>query len=335
MLVDRHRPPYKTAGAVFLVVAAVVAAFIYLQFRGDLTDKTQLTLLSTRAGLVVEPGSKVTYNGVEIGRVSHIDMVDEHGTPKAKLTLDVNPRYISYIPANVAAEIRATTVFGSKYISFSSPKNPSPQRISPHGVTDASAVTTEFNTLFETVTSIAEQVDPIKLNQTLAATAEALTGLGDRFGESLENGNQILDDLNPQMPQIAYDNRALADLADVYAGASPNLWNGLDNAVRSAQTLNDHRADIDEALMAAVGFANDAADSFERGGPYLVRGAADLVPTTQLLDDTGMISAVPQFSDVQKRSAAVSAATATRLLRRQAPSAARAIRMSTPTTCRG
>ena len=290
----------------FLVVAAVVAAFIYLQFRGDLTDKTPLTLLSPRAGLVVESGSKVTYNGVEIGRVSHIDMVDEHGTPMAKLTLDVNPRYIKYIPANVAAEIRATTVFGNKYISFSSPKNPSPQRISSHDVIDASAVTTEFNTLFETVTSIAQQVDPVKLNQTLAATADALTGLGDRFGQSLENGNRILDDLNPQMPQIAYDNRRVADLAGVYADASPVLWHGLENAVRSAQTFNDHRADIDEALMAAVGFANDAAESFEHGGPYLVRGAADLVPTTKLLDDyRGMIFCTfRKFSDAQKRVAA-------------------------------
>ena len=307
MLVDRHRPPYKAASAVFLVIATVVAAFIYLQFRGDLTDKTQLTLLSPRAGLVVERGSKVTFNGVEIGRVARIDMVDDNGTPKAKLTLDVDPRYISYIPANVAAEIRATTVFGNKYISFSSPKNPSKQRISDHGVIDASAVTTEFNTLFETVTSIAEQVDPIKLNQTLTATAEALTGLGKRFGESLENGNQILGDLNPQMPQIAHDTRGVAGLADVYADASPDLWDGLENAVRSARTFNDHRADIDEALMAAVGFASDAADSFERGGPYLVRGAADLVPTTRLLDDYQgeIVCSIRKFSDVQKRSAAV------------------------------
>jgi phospholipid/cholesterol/gamma-HCH transport system substrate-binding protein len=304
---DRHRPPYKTAGAVFVVIATVIAAFIYLQFRGDLTDKTQLTMLSPRAGLVVEPGSKVTYNGVEIGRVARIDMVDDQGTPKAKLSLDVNPRYLKYIPDNVAAEIRATTVFGNKYISFSSPKDPSKQRISADDVIDASAVTTEFNTLFETVTSIAHQVDPIKLNQTLTATAEALTGLGDRFGESLENGNRILDDLNPQMPQIAYDNRRVADLADVYADASPDLWDGLENAVRSAQTFNQHRADIDEALMAAVGFANDATDSFERGGPYLVRGAADLVPTTQLLDDyRGMIfCTIRKFSVVQKRASAV------------------------------
>jgi phospholipid/cholesterol/gamma-HCH transport system substrate-binding protein len=305
--IDRHRPPYKTAGAVFLVIVSAIAGFIYLQFRGDLTDKTQLILLSSRAGLVVEPGSKVTYNGVEIGRVSRIAMVDENGTPKAKLTLDVNPRYIQYIPANVAAEIRATTVFGNKYISFSSPKNPSAQRISTHDVIDSSAVTTEFNTLFETVTSIAEQVDPIKVNQTLTATAEALTGLGDRFGQSLENGNRILDDLNPRMPQIADDNRRVADLADVYAGASPDLWDGLENAVHTARAFNDHRTDIDEALMAALGFANDAADSFERGGPYLVRGAADLVPTTKLLDDyRGMIFCTfRKFSDVQKRAAAV------------------------------
>jgi phospholipid/cholesterol/gamma-HCH transport system substrate-binding protein len=307
VLVDRHRPPYKTAGAILLVIAAVVGTFIYLAFRGALSDKTQLTLVSPRAGLVVEPGSKVTYNGVEIGRVSRIAMVDEDGRPKAKLTLDVDPDYLKYIPVNVAAEIRATTVFGNKYISFNSPKDPSPQRISEHDVIDGSAVTTEFNTLFETVTAIAEQVDPIKVNQTLTATAEALTGLGDRFGESLLNGNRILDDLNPQMPQIAYDNRRLADLADVYADASPDLWDGLQNAVRTAQTFNDHRADIDEVLMAAVGFANDAADSFERGGPYLVRGAADLVPTSKLLDDyRGMIfCTIRKFNVVQKRAAAV------------------------------
>jgi phospholipid/cholesterol/gamma-HCH transport system substrate-binding protein len=171
VLVDRHRPPYKTAGAVFLAIVSAIAVFIYLEFRGGLTDKTELTLLSSRAGLVVEPGSKVTYNGVEIGRVSRIAMVDENGTHKAKLTLDVNPRYLRYIPVNVAAAIQATTVFGNKYISFNSPKTPSAQRISEHDVIDASTVTTELNTLFETVTSIAEQVDPIKVNQTLTATA--------------------------------------------------------------------------------------------------------------------------------------------------------------------
>jgi phospholipid/cholesterol/gamma-HCH transport system substrate-binding protein len=290
VFVDRHHPPYKVAGAVLLVIVAALGTLIYLQFRGELTDKDQLTLLSSRAGLVADPGSKVTYNGIEIGRVSQIGMTDVDGKPKAKLTLDVDPDYLRFIPVNVDAQIRATTVFGNKYVSFSSPETPTPQRISSGDVIDVSAVTTEFNTLFETVTSIAEQVDPIKLNQTLAATAEALTGLGDRFGESLLNGNDILDDLNQRMPQIRYDNQRVADLADVYADASPDLWDGLENAVTTARTFNDHSSEIDAALMAALGFANDAAESFERSGPYLIRGAADLLPTSKLLDDyRGMI----------------------------------------------
>jgi phospholipid/cholesterol/gamma-HCH transport system substrate-binding protein len=301
VFVDRHNPPYKVAGGILLTITAVVAAMIYLQFRGDFSPKTELTLLSSRAGLVVEPGSKVTYNGVEIGRVGRIDMVDVDGTAKARLDLEVNPRYLELIPANVDAQIRATTVFGNKYISFSSPKDPAAKRISSNDVIDVSSVTTEFNTLFETVTAIAQQVDPIKLNQTLAATADALAGLGERFGDSLINGNRILDDLNGQMPQIGDDNRLLADLVDVYADASPDLWEGLTHAVTTARTFNDHRADIDEALMAALGFGDTAADIFERSGPYLVRGAADLLPTSQLFDDyRGMIfCTIRKFNKVQ------------------------------------
>jgi phospholipid/cholesterol/gamma-HCH transport system substrate-binding protein len=285
VFVDRHKPPYKAAGAVFLALVAVAGSFIYLQFRGELAPKSHLTLLSSRAGLVVDPGSKVTYNGVEIGRVAAVDHVNVDGTAKARLTLNIERRYLSFIPANVIADIRATTVFGNKYVSFSSPKDPSPQRISSSDVIEASSVTTEFNTLFETVMSIAEQVDPIQLNATLTATAQALNGLGDRFGNSLVNANRILDDLNPRMPQIRADTQALTALADVYADASPDLWDGLDNAVTSARTLNDQQGNIDTALMAAIGFSNTAADSFERGGPYLVRGAEDLLPTTKLLDD--------------------------------------------------
>jgi phospholipid/cholesterol/gamma-HCH transport system substrate-binding protein len=284
VFVDRHNPPYRTAGAALLAIAAVLAGLIYLQFRGDFIRATELTLVSSRAGLVVEPGAKVTYNGVEIGRVAHIGTVDVDGIAKARLSLDVDPDYVKLIPANVIADVTATTVFGNKYVSFSSPDDPSAQRVSSKDVIDVSSVSTEFNTLFETVLSLAQQVDPIKLNQTLTATAEALTGLGHRFGESLSNGNSILEDLNAQMPQIREDTRLVAGLGDVYADASPDLWNGLQNAVATARTFNVHRADIDAALMGALGFADTAADSLNRGGPYFVRGAADLVPTSVLFD---------------------------------------------------
>ena len=267
-----------------LLVGALVLVLVYLQFQGDFTPKTELTMVASRAGLVMEPGSKVTYNGVEIGRVAGISEVERDGKPAAKLVLQVNPKYIKLIPANVVANIEAATLFGNKYVSLTSPDNPQQQRISSHDVIDVRSVTTEFNTLFETITSLAEKVDPIELNATLSALAQALNGLGGKFGESIVNGNQILAHLNPRVQQLGYDVRRLADLGEIYTRASPDLWNFLQNAVTTARTLTRQQHDLDAALLAAVGAGNTGEDIFARGGPYLVRGAADLVPTATLLD---------------------------------------------------
>ena len=299
-------PPYKLAGLVLalIFIAAIVLAF--MQFRGDFLKREKLTMISSRAGLSMDPGAKVTYNGVEIGRVGQVEQVNVGDQPRAKIILNVDPKYIKLIPKNVDANITATTVFGNKYISFTSPKDPTPQRITKSDVIDVTAVTTEFNTLFETIVGVSTQVDPIKLNQTLSATAQALGGLGDRFGQSIVHGNEILADVNPQMPQIRKDNQLLAALGDTYANAAPDLFDGLDHAVTTARTLNEQQSNIDQALMAAVGFGNTGGDIFERGGPYLVRGTQDLIPTSQLLDKYSpeLLCTLRNFHDVEPKVAA-------------------------------
>ncbi|MBI2701629.1 MAG: MCE family protein [Mycobacterium sp.] len=285
-------PPYKLIGISSFVVLLLVFSVVYLQFRGDFTPKTELTMYSDRAGLVMDPGSKVTYNGVQIGRVGKIQEISRDGRPAAKFTLEIYPQYLGangVVPENVDAQIKATTVFGGKYISLTTPRDDKGNIISrghlgPNSVINASGVTTEINTLFQTLTSISEKVDPVKLNLTLSAAAQSLTGLGDRFGQSIVNGNQILDDINPQMPQARRDIQALAKLGDVYADAAPDLIDFLNNSVPTARTINAQQKDLDQALLAAAGFGNTGADIFERGGPYLARGAADLVPSAQLLD---------------------------------------------------
>ncbi|WP_084270498.1 MCE family protein [Mycobacterium avium] len=277
-------PPYKLAGLAILVVGALALALIYGQFRGNFTPKTSLTMLASRAGLVMDPGSKVTYNGVEIGRVGTISETVRDGKPAAKFTLEVYPRYLKLIPSNVNADIKATTVFGGKYVSLTTPANPSPQKITPHTIIDARSVTTEINTLFQTITSIAEKVDPVKLNLTLSAAAQSLSGLGDKFGQSVVNANVLLDDVNPRMPQARKDIQGLAALGDTYADASPDLFDFLNNAVITSRTINAQQKDLDRALLSAAGFGNTGADLFTKGGPYLARGAQDLVPSAQLLD---------------------------------------------------
>ncbi|WP_156349392.1 MULTISPECIES: MCE family protein, partial [unclassified Mycobacterium] len=186
MQVNSQRlPPYRWIAVAVLLILAIIFTLVYVQFRGGFTAKTKLTMLASRAGLVMDPGSKVTYNGVEIGRVGDISETVRDGKPAAKFTLEVYPRYLNLIPSNVNADIKATTVFGGKYVSLTAPDHPSPQKLNSHTVIDARSVTTEINTLFQTIVSINEKVDPVKLNLTLSAAAQALTGLGDRFGQSV------------------------------------------------------------------------------------------------------------------------------------------------------
>ena len=290
------------AGLVVVLLVIILVGIVYLQFRGKLTPTTALTLQAPRAGLVMDPGSKVTLNGVKIGRVSTVQQITVDGRPMAQIALDVDPAAIDYIPANVDAAITASTVFGNKYVAFTTPARPDARTISSSDLITIpeTSVTTEFNTLFETVTQIAEKVDPVKLNMTLTATADALTGLGDDFGRSLVDGNTVLQNVNPRMPQLTNDIDQLGQLADVYADSADDLFKGLRSAVTTVRTLNAERGALDAALMSAVGFGTTGADIFERGAPYLVRGQADLIPTAALLDEysPALLCTIRNYHDV-------------------------------------
>jgi len=300
---EPRTPPYKIAGVVLLIIVAIVVALIWKQFRGGWSEPEKLTLISSRSGLSMDPGSKVTFNGVEIGRVSGVSAINQNGEPMAEVNLDVDKQFTKLIPSNVDAQIKATTVFANKYIAFSSPAKPSSQPLVPSKPIQVSGVTTEFNTLFETVVQVTQKVDPIKLNQTLTAAAQALDGLGERFGQSIENGNAILADVNPLLPRLRQDNQRLADLADIYADASPDLFDGLKNAVTTAKTLNELQGTVDQTLMAAVGFGNTGGEVFEKAGPYLVRSSADLVPTSALLDEYSpmLFCTIRNYHDVEPK----------------------------------
>jgi ABC-type transporter Mla subunit MlaD len=48
---------------------------------------------------------------VEIGRVVSVGAVDVGGGPKAKISLNIAPKYIDLIPSNVQTDIKAATPF--------------------------------------------------------------------------------------------------------------------------------------------------------------------------------------------------------------------------------
>ena len=278
-------PPLKLAGAIFTLIFILIFTFVVLQYRGALTPKVNVDMLAERSGLLMETGSRVTLNGVAVGRVIGVDPTVHDGKQMALLRTEINKKYQTLIPKNVKASVDASTIFGNKFIALSSPENPDKQRVTSKDTVMISNVTTEWNTLFETIVSLSEKVDPVKLNLTLSATAEALTGMGSKLGNALIQANDALDALNPQLPALRYDMQQLAAFADILnGGAANNLLDSLDNVSITARTINDVRRELDVALLSAAGFGNTGAEIFEKGAPYLVRSMSDLLPTSRLLN---------------------------------------------------
>ena len=126
----------------------------------------------------METDAKVKLRGVQVGRVSQIG----DGNDRASLRLEIDPDQIRYIPANVQAQISATTAFGAKFVDLVYPQNPSPKRLAAGAVLHSNNVSTEVNTVFENVVDLLNMIDPVKLNAVLTAVAEGVRGQGERIG---------------------------------------------------------------------------------------------------------------------------------------------------------
>src|SRR5262249_35634862 len=152
------------------------------------------------------------------------------GKEPVALKLEIDPDQIPYIPSNVEAQIRATTIFGAKFVDLVYPDNPTSQRLAAGQVIESRNVATEVNTVFENIVSVLKQIDTAKLNGTLSALAEGVRGQGEKIGEATTDANQVLLALNPRSDTIRSDWRALKGFNDAYSGAAQDILTVLNAA---------------------------------------------------------------------------------------------------------
>ncbi|MFD1813560.1 MCE family protein [Rhodococcus gannanensis] len=264
-----------TVSLVAVVVASVTA------FLGGFSDTERVTVVSERAGLVMEPQAKVTMRGVEVGRVAAVRYEADH----AVIDLDMNPSGLEQIPGNATVDIRSTTVFGAKYVNFEPPPDSSSEHLQPGTTVTADSVTVEFNTLFENLADVLQRVEPDKLNETLGAIATAVRGRGEEIGELIGDTDALLGELNPSLPALQRDLRAASGVTNLYADTAPDLLTIVDNVTSTGRFVTARANGLERLLLDVVGFG-DNATAVLRENQQDLTGAVDLLrPTAELLDE--------------------------------------------------
>jgi virulence factor Mce-like protein len=264
------------------MVIAIVAIVVFSigMFRGGFGTTVPVTVVSERAGLVMNPEAKVKMRGVQVGQVERIENRPD-GT--AVLHLAMDPKQLQYIPANVDVNLASTTVFGAKSVELVAPADPSSTPLAKGQQLDAQHVTVETNTLFQQLTSVLKSIDPVQLNETLAAISGALNGRGEKFGQTVTDFNAFFKSINPSLGNIARDLEVAPVALNAYADAAPDLVNILDSTTKVGDTLVDQEDNLDRFLVSAIGLADTGNDVVGTNRQPLTDVLRMLVPTTEKL----------------------------------------------------
>ena len=264
--------------ATYVAIAAIVALAVGL-YRGSFTPTAPVTVLSSRAGLVMNKDARVTMRGIDVGKVASIDALPNG---QAALHLAMDPSQLHLIPANVLVEFAPPTAFGAKYVQLMPPAEPSPQPMHAGEVLDAQHVTVEINTVFEQLTAVLSKVEPVKLDETLGAIGKALNGRGHKLGHALGDLDELLATVDQSLPALSHDLAVAPDVLNAYADVAPDLVKTVDNATRVSQTIVDEQHNLEAFLLSAIGLADIGNDVVGTNRQALTNVLHLLVPTTDL-----------------------------------------------------
>uniref|UniRef100_A0A5Q5CJE3 Virulence factor Mce family protein n=1 Tax=Mycobacterium sp. (strain JLS) TaxID=164757 RepID=A0A5Q5CJE3_MYCSJ len=268
-------------GLALLVAIGLIIALAIGLFAGTFTRTVPVTVVSDRAGLVMNPDAEVKMRGVDVGRV---ETIERRPDGKAVLHLAMNPSQLHLIPSNVNVDIASTTVFGAKFVRFFPPEDPSPEKLRKGQVIEGQHVTVEVNTVFQQLVEVLDKIDPAKLNETLGAISSAFNGRGEKFGQTLVDLNAVLAKIEPSLPNLAHDIEASVPTLTAYGDAAPDLISAVQNTTQFSNTIVDQQQNLDEFLVSAIGLADIGNEVIGGNREALGDVLENLVPTAELLN---------------------------------------------------
>lgn len=287
MLVNIHHGTRReharllVAGVAFLSAIAMLIG-LSIAIYGKAFDRvTTVRIHADRAGLQLAKFGDVRLNGALVGQVRGIDQDGK----QAVITVGLEPDEAAQIPDNVGVEILPTTLFGQKFVSLVLPERPSRAPLADGAVIPAERVETnvELSRILADLFPLLRSVRPADLNATLNALATALAGRGEQLGRTMDQLDVYLGAIDDHLPTLRRDLVKLADVADTYDLAAPDLLDVLRNVTTTSETIVDNRAQLRTFFADLGGVADTTTDLLRTNESNLIRLGQVTEPMLRLL----------------------------------------------------
>lgn len=231
-------------GLTLLVVLVGLAVAAIADYQGAFTARTRVSLVVPDAGNQLSVGAQVKLRGAVLGTVDEIEAADEG----ARLTLALEPDKTHLVPINTVARILPKTLVGQDYVDLVVPAEASAETVSEGDVIqrDTSAATATLEGALDKLLVVLRAVPAQEVASTLNAVSTALEGRGEELGTTLTTLQRYLRGLNPSLPDLTGDLRALAEFSDTYDRAAPDLLQAFDDLSTTAGTVSEQRGNLQE-----------------------------------------------------------------------------------------
>ena len=244
---------YQLYGVAFILVLAFMIAMAVAVYQKRFTPVVEVTVEATSVGTQVNVGGDVKVRGVVVGEIRRISSTGE----SARVTLGLRPEMVRWVPSGSSARFVPKTLFGERYVDVRPPAGVSAEPVADGDVIaeDRSAAAIALNRVLDDLLPLLRTLEPAKVASTLDAMATALEGRGDQVGDSLERLDALLRRINPHMPSVRHDIRAVADVAEVYDEVVPELAATLRNFSDTAVTVSQKERTLREFLRSTTGLS--------------------------------------------------------------------------------
>lgn len=262
---------------VALIVGSVLLT--YAVFTKAFSSDIPVLIRSNGVGLQLNPNADVKLRGVIVGRVDEI--TSEEGQAVIHLRLDADQQQV--IPSDVQAFVVPKTLFGEKFIDLQPVAQSAGTPIQAGDEITQAALPSEVETLLADLDPLLTALNPEDLSYVLTALSDALSGQGEKVGQTLETLSGYLQKITPLAPKFVEDVTLLGDTAKTYADVMPEIGTTLRNAVVTGNTLTSRRAQLQTLFVETAAFATSAEKLAQRSGDDFITLSRDSRPTLELL----------------------------------------------------
>jgi len=257
--------PFRVAGA--LAIAALLVNMSWLGVSvglGSFHQSYPVSATFPKAGQNIYPGSVVDYRGVQVGKVSSIDL----SNLQARFVMQIDKGF--RIPTNATATLTPESFFGNEVVELNFPTGTHPPFVGSGGTIGPNTVNGQLADLINSTVPLLEQISPQDLNTLFVESNQALQGQAPEIKAGLQEGLKLTGYLAQTMDA---QNRLLDSsnrLAATFVPDTGPINRISANVNQALPVLNQAEASFQHLLDTATPLAGQLADFLSRYHPDFV-----------------------------------------------------------------